>query len=113
MRSWYPILPTELDDKRLLGEHNELLIIGKAIYAIKHDLKYGFKNHPECKRWLRYTPALMARHNDIAIEMVKRGFKHKSPFPLELVDVADGDDYPSTIEPEVDMRRKLKEKIVI
>ena len=34
MRSWYPIDPINLDNKRLLGEHNELLIIGRTIFGL-------------------------------------------------------------------------------
>ena len=111
MRIWFPIGVQCLDKKRLIAEHNEILIIGKAVYAIKNNLKYGYKNHPETLRWIKHTKALKKRHDILAEEMVKRGFNHKSPWPDYLVDSNDTEEYPTgTWEPLAVMVEKLQQK---
>ena len=111
MRIWYPIPVQELDKKRLFGEHNEILIIGKAIKAIKDNTKYGFKHHPETKRWIGYTKALKRRHDDVANEMVKRGFNHKSPWSNDLINEKDTEEFPKELWESLDvMVEKLKQK---
>lgn len=112
MRIWYPIAPSELDNKRLLGEHNEILIVAKAVHAITYNLKYGFKNHPETLRWVGHTRALKLRHDAIATEMIARGFNHKSPWPDYLINPLDSVSFPTTTwEPLEVMKHKLKEKM--
>ena len=111
MRLWYPIKLVELDNKRLLGCHNEILIIGKAIHAITHNIKYGFKRHPETLRWVGHTKALAQYHDAIAMEMLNRGFNHKSPWPQHLINLDDSQDFPNTTwEPLETMQLKLNEK---
>jgi hypothetical protein len=105
MRSWYPIPPSELDNKRLLAEHNELLIMARTIAGIGK----GWKNHPETKRWVGHSWAMKQRHDDVAIEMVARGMNHKSPWPFEP-NPAEPKVYPGLIEPLEVMQRKLEEK---
>ena len=90
MRSWYPIKATCLDNKRLLGEHNELLIMARSIAG----LNKGYRNHPETKRWMGFSKAMKQRHDELAEEMLARGFKHKSPWPNELVDDNHTDLFP-------------------
>lgn len=107
MRSWYPISVKELDNKRLLGEHNELLIMARAIAGINK----GYKNHPETLRWIGHTKALARRHDELASEMISRGFNHKSPWPSNVVNPNDTEDWPSTFwEPLEVMKLKLAEK---
>lgn len=108
MRSWWPIPAKELDNKRLLGEHNELLIMAKAIAG----LNKGYRNHPETKRWTGHSKALKRRHDELADEMLKRGFKHKSPWPDNVVNPNDVEDFPHTFwEPLELMHKKLKQKM--
>jgi len=76
MRSWYPIEPNMLDDKRLLGEHVELHTMASVIY----NKKKGYANHPETNRWRGHTEFMKYRHDAIVNEMKKRDFKHKSEF---------------------------------
>lgn len=107
MRSWYPIPVEALDNKRLLGEHNELLIMARSIAG----LNKGYRNHPETKRWVGHSKAMKDRHDRLAAEMVRRGFNHRSPWPEEVVNPADGDDYPTTLwEPLEVMKAKLQAK---
>jgi len=108
MRIWYPIPVWYLDDKRLLGEHNEILIVAKTIAGC---YKVGWKNHPEVKRWIGYTKALAKRHDQLAEEMLRRGKNHKSPWPKELINPEDRPVWPTqTWEPLSLMIYKLSEK---
>jgi len=107
MRIWYPISPSQLDNKRLLAEHNEILIIARAIMGINK----GYRNHPETKRWVGHTKALKQRHDDLAKEMVKRGFNHKSPWPDNCINSNDTEEFPKTFwEPLDVMIEKLNAK---
>lgn len=107
MRSWYPLPIDVLDDKRLLAEHNELLIMARAIAG----LTKGYRNHPETKRWIGHSKAMKDRHDKIAVEMLRRGFNHRSPWPDELVNPDDEEGYPTTLwEPLEVMEAKLRAK---
>jgi hypothetical protein len=108
MRSWYPIPVTKLDNKRLLGEHNELLIMARSIFGLN---KGGYRNHPETIRWVGYSKAMKQRHDDIAVEMQRRGFNHKSPWPENCINLSDTEEFPSSFwEPYEVMLGKLLEK---
>jgi hypothetical protein len=108
MRSWWPIPASRLDNKRLLGEHNELLIMARAIAG----LNKGYKNHPETRRWTGHSKAMKRRHDEIAVEMQLRGFNHKSPWPDNVVNLSDTDAWPLTFwEPLEVMETKLAAKI--
>lgn len=107
MRSWHPIPPKKLDDKRLKAEHNELLIMARAIFKLNNG---GYRRHPETNRWRGHSKAMKHRHDIIAQEMLNRGMNHKSPWPKECVDENDSDEYPGLIEPVEEMKRKLREK---
>lgn len=107
VRSWYPIPAEKLDDKALIAEHNELLIIGKAAAG----LTKGWRKHPEVLRWRGHSKALKRRHEEVAREMVRRGFRHRSPWPEELVNEADTDDPPKTWQTLEEMTRILDEKM--
>lgn len=107
MRSWFPIEVKYLDNKRLLAEHNEILIMARAIAGINK----GYRNHPETIRWIGHTKALARRHEDLAAEMLRRGFNHKSPWPNNVVNPNDTDAWPTTFwEPLEVMIQKLNEK---
>ena len=105
MRSWFPIPAHRLDNKRLRGEHNELLIMGRSIFKI---IK-GWRNHPETKRWVGHSVVMKARHDEVAAEMVRRGMNHQSPWPEELV-IKTETELPGLIEPIEIMLKKLREK---
>lgn len=74
MRVW-DLPPKMLCRKHLLGEHREL----HAIYSILSNNKKGYSRHPETLRWLGKLPALKKRHEFLTLEMINRGYKHKSP----------------------------------
>lgn len=74
MRIW-DIGPAQLCRKHLLGEHREL----HALWSILQHDKRGYRNHPETKRWEGKLPALFQRHEDLVVEMERRGYKHQSP----------------------------------
>ena len=105
MRVWHPIPVTELDNKRLLGEHVEI----HAIASIITDKTKGYQNHPEVNRWRGYEIMLYLRHSQIVIEMTKRGMKHKSPL-VKLKNIKSKKYWPRTWEPVDVMKQKLKEK---
>lgn len=108
MRSWYPIPVSVLDNKALLGEHNELHIMARSIGG----LIKGWGNHPETKRWLGHTKFMKVRHSEISREMTLRGYNHKTPFPEGLISQEDSEDPPSLIEDYKIMYSKLSEKII-
>lgn len=111
MRVWYPIPPICLDDKRLRGCHLEI----HSIYSIITNNKRGYRNHPETKRWKNHLDALILVHEDIKDEMLKRGWKHRSPLVNNLVTgllvlQRNMIVFPDTWEPIEVMRSKLAEK---
>jgi hypothetical protein len=79
LRIW-DIPPKILCNKHLLGEHREL----HAIWAILTANKKGYSKHPETRRWIGKLKALFLRHKQLAEEMKKRGYKHKSPLEKKL-----------------------------
>jgi hypothetical protein len=107
VRSWWPIPAKRLDRKRLLGEHCELHVIGLAVAGRTK----GWRNHPEVKRWVGHTQALRRRHDEVAEEMRRRGYRHQSPWPLGLVEPYEDGDWPGLWEPLGVMRRKLRDKL--
>lgn len=107
MRSWHPIPASSLDNKRLLAEHNELLIMARTIAGVSK----GWPNHPETKRWRGHSKAMKKRHDEVAEEMLRRGMKHKSPWPEGFVISSDTEDFPEPHEPLDIMLMKLEDKI--
>jgi len=71
MRMWIGIHPSQLCRQHLLGEHNEL-----------HKHRHNFiKRHHMNGRRNQIMPQLMQqRHDDLAAEMLNRGYKHRSPY---------------------------------
>ena len=74
MRIW-DISPKKLCRNHLLGEHREL----HAMWIIITEKKKGYSNHPETNRWKGKLLALYQRHDELVIEMGKRGYSHQSP----------------------------------
>jgi hypothetical protein len=69
-----------LCDKHLLGEHREL----HAVWSILTTGKRGYARHPETLRWRGRLAALYARHDEQVTEMLRRGFRHRSPLESAL-----------------------------
>lgn len=74
MRIW-DIPPKKLCRNHLLGEHREL----HAMWVVITEGKKGYSRHPETIRWKKKLRAMYIRHDELVIEMIKRGYSHKSP----------------------------------
>ncbi len=79
MRIW-DLEPERLCRQHLLGEHREL----HALWVILTDGRKGFAHHPETKRWRGKLRALYRRHERLAAEMGRRGYRHATPLPAAL-----------------------------
>lgn len=77
MRIW-DISPSLLCRQHLLGEHREL----HAVWSVITENKKGYSKHPETIRWIGKLKALYLRHNQLILEMGKRGYIHKSGLPI-------------------------------
>ncbi len=102
MRIW-DIEPEKLCRQHLLGEHREL----HAIWSILTEDKRGYRNHPEVKRWVGKLKALYLRHESLVEEMLKRGYRHRSPLDKDLA-VGKGiqDVYVDTVSEQLDILKK-------
>lgn len=73
MRMWM-LPPRLLCDRHLLGEHGEL-----------HKFLHTWKKKYSITGWIQSNAiepqSYRSRHNELALEMVKRGFSHLSPLP--------------------------------
>ncbi|HVC09435.1 MAG TPA: pyrimidine dimer DNA glycosylase/endonuclease V [Elusimicrobiota bacterium] len=74
MRIW-DLPPRVLCRQHLLGEHREL----HAVWSILTKGKLGYSRHPETLRWKGKLRALYLRHESLAAEMARRGYRHASP----------------------------------
>lgn len=79
MRIW-DLPPKILCRQHLLGEHREL----HAIWNILTKNKKGYSHHPEVLRWRGKLKALYLRHEQLVLEMKKRGYQHNSPLDKKL-----------------------------
>jgi hypothetical protein len=103
MRIW-DIEPERLCRQHLLGEHREL----HALWMILTRQKKGFARHPETMRWRGKLKALYRRHEALAAEMGRRGYRHGTPLPREeAVGLAHQAEYKDTPAEQV---RILKRK---
>jgi len=78
MRMWM-VDPRVLCRKHLLGEHGE---IHKHLPSFRKGHSVAGRMSPIVQIQLN---ALKSRHDDLAVEMIRRGYNHKSP----LVDIPD------------------------
>jgi Pyrimidine dimer DNA glycosylase len=46
--------------------------------------KTGYRHHPETKRWVGKRAALFTRHEELAGEMKRRGYQHRSDLEANL-----------------------------
>jgi len=74
MRIW-DLNPEILCREHLLGEHREL----HAIWSVLTKAKKGYSKHPETLRWKGKLKALYKVHEELVVEMKKRGYNHFSP----------------------------------
>ena len=69
-----------LNRQSLLGEHREL----HGLWNILTQDKQGYRRHPETVRWEGRLAALFARHEALVLEMIRRGYSHRSPLDARL-----------------------------
>ncbi len=79
MRIW-DLPPSSLCRQHLLGEHREL----HALWRILTEDRSGYARHPETRRWRGKQAALYRRHEALAAEMARRGYRHASPLDPRL-----------------------------
>ena len=103
MRIW-DLPPETLCNKHLLGEHAE----SHAIWSVLTRNLKGYSRHPEVLRWNGTLKALNRRHQDIAAEMERRGFVHKSPLDARLASGSGTQD--RYIDSEDEQKKLLKRK---
>jgi hypothetical protein len=74
VRIW-DVPPSLLCRQHLLGEHREL----HGLWRILTEDRRGYAQHPETRRWRGKLAALSQRHEALAEEMARRGYRHASP----------------------------------
>ena len=79
MRIW-DLDPSILCRKHLLGEHLEL----HSVWTVLTQNKKGYSKHPETLRWVGKLKALFVRHDNLVLEMKKRGYNHHSDLDKKL-----------------------------
>ena len=90
MRMWM-VNPSRLCRKHLLGEHGEI-----------HKHRHNFvKRHKMDGRKGQIEPqAMQSRHDELAQEMIRRGYNHNSPY--EMPDIGYLGEFP-----RVDVRKSI------
>lgn len=96
MRIW-DLPPCCLCRNHLLGEHREIHCVFTFLTTPKGS---SYKRHPETLRWTGKLAALKKRHDLLVLEMLKRGFCHRSPMP-EVHDRDTQDSFLMTQEEQV------------
>ena len=79
LRIW-DVDPSLLCRAHLLGEHREL----HGLWNVLTLGKDGYSRHPETRRWVGKLAALFERHDQLVVEMMRRGYAHGSPLDGEL-----------------------------
>jgi hypothetical protein len=102
MRIW-DISPSKLCRNHLLGEHREL----HAMWVVITENKKGYSLHPETLRWKGKLKAMYLRHDQLVLEMTKRGYNHKSPLDKrKATGNAKQCDYVDSIERQIQILKK-------
>lgn len=103
MRVW-DVPVTALCRQHLLGEHREIHTMWTALTREGA----GYANHRETVRWRDHLRALHTRHESLASEMQRRGYRHVSPLadvPAHLL-TRTSDAWPPSIDaPDVQVER--------
>lgn len=73
MRMWM-VEPSAMCDRHLLGEHAEIHMLAGTVAR-------GRSIKGLVERRLVEPRAMRGRHDELALEMVSRGFRHESPLP--------------------------------
>lgn len=103
MRIW-DVDPKILCRQHLLGEHRELHGLWNIL--TKHGGVGGYARHPETLRWVGREQALYLRHEVLAAEIGRRGYKHRSPIDERLaVGSAVQDTFIDTPEEQLEILR--------
>ena len=101
MRIW-DLPPASLCRQHLLGEHREL----HAVWSVLTTDKKGYANHPETRRWQGKLAALYLRHEQLAEELQRRGYRHNSPLdPSLATGCSDQNDYVNFPEEQAALLR--------
>ena len=79
MRIW-DVPVTELCRAHLLGEHREL----HGLWNVLTQGKRGYAAHPETRRWRGKLHALYLRHEELVVELGRRGYRHASALDATL-----------------------------
>ena len=103
MRIW-DVPPRHLCRQHLLGEHREL----HGLWNVLTLGRTGYSRHPETLRWSGKLAALFARHEDLATEMRRRGYNHRTPLDRSLATGAATQD--TFVDTPTDQLRILREK---
>lgn len=102
LRIW-DIPPSRLCRNHLLGEHREL----HAMWVVITQNKKGYSQHPETLRWNGKLKALYLRHEQLVLEMAKRGYDHKSPLDKRKArGGAKQTDYVDSIRTQIQILKK-------
>jgi hypothetical protein len=81
MRMWM-VKPSRLCRKHLLGEHVETHMIAGTIRRENWPVLRGL-----CNKRLIEVKVLGQRHDELASEMLRRGYSHRSPLPAPTGDI--------------------------
>ncbi len=81
MRVW-DIHPKHLCRQHLLAEHRELHGLWNILTV--HGGRGGYSRHPETLRWKGKLRALFLRHEALAAEFARRGYRHRTPLDRRL-----------------------------
>lgn len=69
-----------LDDRRVLGLHNEAPIVISEGQKLLRGENGGWTSHPEVKKWSSRLGELVTLHDKAIVpEFVRRGWNHNSP----------------------------------
>jgi Pyrimidine dimer DNA glycosylase len=105
MRIW-DVPPQQLCRQHLLGEHRELHGLWNIL--VVHGGTGGYSRHPETQRWVGKTRALFERHEQLVMEMGRRGYRHQSP--LDRAAAAGSRKQDASIDSLEEQERLLAEK---
>lgn len=102
MRVW-DLDPKMLCRQHLLGEHRELHGLWNIL--TRHGSVGGYSHHPETQRWRGKLMALHSRHEALAEEMARRGYRHASALDKKLAEgtSSDQDTYVDTPEQQMQL----------
>ena len=104
MRIW-DISPSFLCRQHLLGEHREL----HAVWSVITKNKKGYSKHPETLRWIGKLKALYQKHEEIVLELKKRGYIHTSNLSVKLaIGKSKQNVFINTINEQIEILKKKK-----